>query len=396
MPFMARLFVLAAVTVLMAGVAHAHKPSDSYLTITSDGDQHHVQWDIALRDLELAVGLDMNRDGAITWGELKARREVIAAYALGRLRIDNTAGACTTELDHLMVDRHSDGAYAALVIVIDCPAAAGGLDVHYSLLFDLDPTHRGLLRYIADGVTTTYVLSPEDPRVTLQPGKANAWGTFVAYLVEGVWHIWIGFDHILFLLTLLLPAVLVHRDRRRRSMGGFAAATLDVLKIVTAFTVAHSITLALAVLEIVSLPARLVESTIAFSVLIAAVNNLRPMVGEGRWGSRWLLAFVFGLVHGFGFANVLVDLGLAHGALAASLFGFNAGVEVGQIAIVAAFFPLAWLIRESAFYRIGIVGGGSAIAACIAAIWMLERIGGYEVPGFWQESRGVNATARDA
>ncbi|MDN5871307.1 MAG: hypothetical protein L0H73_11385, partial [Nitrococcus sp.] len=190
---------------LLTGIAHAHKPSDSYLSITSNGGEHRAQWDIALRDLELAVGLDMDRDGAITWGELKARREAVAAYALGHLRIEMPAGVCGARVDDLMVDWHSDGAYAALLIALDCPPAAQALAVHYSLLFDLDPTHRGLLRYTADGVTATYVLGPDDPSVTLEPGETNLWGAFIAYLVEGIWHIWIGFDHVLFLLTLLLP-----------------------------------------------------------------------------------------------------------------------------------------------------------------------------------------------
>lgn len=362
---------------LLALPAHAHKPSDSYLGITSDGGAYRAQWDIALRDLELAVGLDMNRDGEITWAELRQRQVAVAAYALGHLRIETAAGACAPEVTDTLVEHHSDGAYAALILILNCPGAVQGLNVQYSLLFDLDPTHRGLLRYTADGATSTHVLGPGNPGVSLEPGEANLWRAFADYLIEGVWHIWIGFDHILFLITLLLPAVLVYRSGRWQPADRFRPAIIDVLKIVTAFTVAHSVTLTLAVLEVVSLPARFVETAIAFSVLVTALNNLYPVFA----GSRWLLAFGFGLIHGFGFANVLVDLGLARGALAASLFGFNLGVELGQAAIVAVFFPLAYLIRGSAFYRRAILGAGSVAAVGIAAVWMFERLAGYEILG---------------
>ena len=143
----------------------------------------------------------------------------------------------------------------------------------------------------------------------------------------------------------------------------------DVFKVVTAFTVAHSITLSLAALSVISLPSRLVESAIALSVLLAALNNLWPVVGRGRW----LVAFGFGLIHGFGFASVLADLGLPQGALALALLGFNLGVEVGQLAIVAAFLPMAYALRRSFFYRRVVLLGGSLLIAAVAAAWFVER-----------------------
>jgi hypothetical protein len=133
--------------------------------------------------------------------------------------------------------------------------------------------------------------------------------------------------------------------------------------------VAHSITLALAVLGVVDLPSRLVESIIAFSVLAMALNNLVPVIPEGRW----MLVFGFGLIHGFGFASVLGDLGLPAGTLAVALFGFNVGVEIGQLAIVAITLPAALLLRHTAFYRIVVLWAGSAIVAVISALWFYER-----------------------
>src|SRR5262249_51800960 len=147
------------------------------------------------------------------------------------------------------------------------------------------------------------------------------------FIYEGIWHIWLGFDHVLFLLALLLPAVLVRVDGHWHAAGTFSSVCWNVVSIVTAFTVAHSITLSLAALDVVRLPSHLVESTIAASVVLAGLGNLYPrMIGR-----RWLVAFGFGLIHGFGFAAVLTDLGLPQHSLLLSLISFNVGVEIGQL-----------------------------------------------------------------
>jgi hypothetical protein len=147
-------------------------------------------------------------------------------------------------------------------------------------------------------------------------------------------------------------------------------ALTEVLWVVTAFTVAHSITLSIAALQIVELPSRLVESAIAASVALAAANNLWPVV-ERR---RWLVAFGFGLIHGFGFASVLTELGLPKDALVLSLLGFNVGVEIGQLVIVACFLPAAYLLRNSPFYRKGVLVGGSILTLLVALVWLAERV----------------------
>jgi hypothetical protein len=345
--------LLLAAILFWSGSVLAHKPSDSYLSLDLQGGQTRGQWDIALRDLEYAIGLDANGDAAIDWGELRSKRAALEAYAFSRLMLREGSRACELKSEALLFDEHSDGGYAVLRFSAPCAAT----DVEYRLFFDLDPTHRGLLRAGA----STAVLSPERPSATLGGGSKTALEQFLDYAREGVWHIWIGFDHILFLVSLLLPAVIGARR--------FAPAFWDVFRIVTAFTVAHSITLALAALSVVSLPSRLVESAIALSVVLAALNNLWPMVRE----RRWVVAFLFGLVHGFGFASVLADLGLPQEALLLALVGFNLGVEAGQLAIVAAFLPLAWAFRESWGYRRVVFAGGSAAIALVAALWLVER-----------------------
>ena len=376
-----------AVTLLGANQpALAHKPSDSYLTLTVAGEQISGRWDIALRDLDFAVGLDANGDGDITWGELRAQHKEIAAYAQARLtlRLGDAQGAvCTVQVGEQMVDGHTDGAYTVMPLSLACPASPGGvksLSLDYRLFADIDPQHRGLLNLTtgsgASASTRTAVLGPQAAQQTFVLAQTSRLQQFVDYAREGVWHIWIGFDHILFLLSLLLPAVLLWQPRQSgfagkwRPVERFGQAFFDVLRIVTAFTLAHSITLSLATLGYVSLPSRLVESAIAASVVLAALNNVFPLF-QGR---RWAVAFLFGLIHGFGFASVLADLGLPQEALVLALVGFNVGVEVGQLAIVTAFLPLAFALRRTAFYRQGVRVAGSLLIAASAGVWLAERV----------------------
>jgi hypothetical protein len=359
--------LLLALLLCVAGAAFAHKPSDAYLTLERHEAQISGQWDIALRDLENALSLDANGDGEITWGEVRARQSDIAAYALARLEIASGGEACPLTVTEHLIDQHSDGAYAVLKLAGSCPQPGPALAVSYRLFFDLDPMHRGLLQYVEGGASHSVIFSAEARTHTL--GSGNWWEQFTAYVREGVWHIWLGFDHILFLLSLLLPAVLVLRERRWQAADSFGAAFLDVAKIVTAFTIAHSITLSLAALGVMTPPSRWIESGIALSVVLAAINNIFPLVRHGRW----LAAFGFGLIHGFGFASALRDLGLPTGSLALSLFGFNVGVELGQLAIVTAFLPLAFLLRSTWAYRRFVLAGGSAAIAAIAGVWLIER-----------------------
>lgn len=348
--------------------AHAHKPSDSYLSLAVHGQQIEGQWDIALRDLDFAIGLDGNGDGALTWDEIRARHAAIAAYALQRLQVAGNEGACTLEAAEQLIDRHTDGAYNVLRFRADCPGAApANLTIGYTLFADLDPQHKGLLKIDSGGATQTAIFDPDSPRQTISLAAPDRLAQFGAYVQHGIWHIWIGYDHILFLLSLLLPAVLLPGLREQQQ--GLQAAFHDVLKVVTAFTLAHSITLSLASLSVVSLPSRWVESAIAASVILAALNNLLPLFR----GKRPVAAFAFGLIHGFGFASVLRDLGLPQSSLLASLLGFNVGVELGQLAIVAAFLPLAWLLRKTWLYRQVLTVGSLAIAL-VACVWLVERV----------------------
>ncbi len=354
--------------------AWAHKPSDSYLALTVRDGGIDGQWDIALRDLDYAIGLDGDGDGRLTWDEIRGRHGAIAAYALARLTLADGQGSCRPVATAQLIARHTDGAYSVLRFHARCPGAASALTIGYRLFAELDPQHKGLLRVDYAGRSATAIFDPEHARQTLALQAPDRVGQFAAYVRHGVWHIWLGYDHILFLLSLLLPAVLARDGPAARASvlagasGRLRAAFIDVLQVVTAFTLAHTLTLTLASLSLVALPSRWVESAIAASVALAALNNLLPLFRD----RRPLAAFGFGLIHGFGFASVLADLGLPRDALLQSLFGFNLGVELGQLAIVALFLPPAYTLRTTMLYR-RLMQGGSLLIALVAVVWLAQR-----------------------
>ena len=359
--------------------ALAHKASDSYLTLTragSDSSAISGRWDIALRDVDNAITLDTNGDGDISWGEVRAKHRAIADYALSRLAIESNGASCNIASGEQLIDQHSDGAYTVLRFSGNCPRP-GALTVDYRLLFDIDPQHRGLLQYVEAGAASSVIFGVDSHRQSIGGAAAGPFEQFRQYVRDGIWHIWLGFDHILFLLSLLLPAVLLRRGHAWLPATSFGAVAIDVAKIVTAFTIAHSITLTLATLGVVSPNVRWIESGIALSVALAALNNVFPLVKNGRW----VAAFGFGLIHGFGFASALKDLGLPTGSLVLSLFGFNVGVEIGQLAIVALFLPIAFALRETWAYRRALLAGGSIAIATIAGVWLVERAFNVALPG---------------
>ncbi|MAC15487.1 HupE/UreJ family protein [Alcanivorax sp. IL3] len=363
---------------LLAGQAFAHKPSDSYLVINSNAGNALIEgrWDIALRDLQLVLPLDQNGDGDITWGELRRQQRNLDATVLPALTIEALHGAqrhaCALNLTRLQAIDHVDGTYAALHWRGDCQRPPEQLAVGYSFLFDRDPSHHGLLRLEQGDTTLTAVFSNQHRNQLMGTDVGSQWQAFQGFIRQGVHHILIGYDHILFLLTLLFPAVLVWQRGGWQPAPTITGALTQTLAIVTAFTVTHSLTLALATLGIITLPIWLVESAIAITVALGAAANLVPRL----FPKRWVMAFVFGLIHGLGFASVLADLGLTDSGIFLPLLGFNLGVELGQVAIVLLFVPAAYLVRNTVAYRRIFVPVGSIAIMILAGVWLAERLSG--------------------
>ena len=357
--------------------AWAHSSSNSYLLLGERDGARVLRVDVHLRDIDVVFDLDADRDGQLVWSEVTARSAEVLDWLVQGLRVGSQATACGLEPIDTQASERADGTYLSTEWRVDCPPgvpeSGKSLSLSYGLLFERDNLHRALLRIDLPEVQSSALLSPERPQVELPTTSPSTLAVLGRYIVEGVWHIWIGIDHILFLLSLLVLAPLVPARlwvTRWTAEPQLRPAFMDVLAVVTAFTVAHSITLSLSVLEWLEPPASFIEPVIAISVVLAALNNLLG------WFSvrRWRLAFVFGLIHGFGFANVLLDLGLPASQLAIALGGFNVGVELGQLAIVLVFFPLAWWLRHTAFYRWVVVVGGSAAIVVVGSVWTVQRV----------------------
>jgi hypothetical protein len=242
-----------------------------------------------------------------------------------------------------------------LVVDFACAGPVRDLGVRDDLFDVLGPDHHTLARVEAESSTQQFAFATEarEARFALSgPGERSAWSP--SFFRLGMRHILGGYDHLLFLLALLLR-------------GG---RLLSLLKIVTAFTLAHSLTLALAVLDVVVLPERLVEGAIALSIALVAAENLRPCPATSR---RWLLSLGFGFVHGFGFSSALRELGLPRHGLAASLLGFNLGVEAGQALVVAVTLPLLLWMRARPWEPRAVRLASVALAA-VGLGWFVERV----------------------
>jgi hypothetical protein len=354
-------FVLAGT----ATAALAHEGSTSYLFLRSTADGLEGRLDIALVDLALSLPLDADGDGRLTWNETLAGRGRIAGLVRDGLTLTRGGGRCTLHASEPWLADRLGLVYLSLDLAVRC-ASDGAPGVASTLFFDRDASHRLLVSLEAGGATRYATLSPA-AREWSAPTASSGWRALLEFGWQGMWHVWIGYDHLLFLLLLMLPAVARRAgeaDRRGR------AVALDLARVVTAFTVAHSITLGLAATSVLRLPQPPIEAAIAASIVAAAVINLVPRLQRYRLP----LAFGFGLVHGFGFANALAGLGQAGGATLPVLAGFNIGVELGNLVVIAAALPLLLAAGGRTWYEPRALRVASLAAAAVGAVWMLERI----------------------
>ncbi len=401
--------------VAVVTIAQAHKASDAYLQINASDQELTVRWDIALRDLDVALDLDLNEDGKLTWGEVKIAWPRIQNYALNRLAIDG----CALNPIGRALERRDDGAYAVIELRSDCVVSKLP-EMTYTLLREVDPTHRGIAKFQRAGQPLALTLLDPGKAVRAQPSDQSAENraakTVIAnaaesaanaeaksvpdaklktegvttsaisfaigtdgFLGEGIRHILTGYDHVLFLLCLLLPSVLRRTSQGWQPVTKLKQAVWPIAGIVTAFTVAHSITLALAATKTMSLSPALIEPAITLTIILAAIDNLRPFFPV----PRAVVAFCFGLIHGFGFASVLAELNLPAMDFAWALLKFNIGLEAGQLLIVVAAASILFLLRQLPGYVGWVLRGGSVTAMLLAAFWMVERTTGFWLTRFY-------------
>ncbi len=345
----------ALLVLLLVGPLAAHELDTSYTRATVAEDEIKLVLAFDVVDLGVHFGLDADRDGEITGEELLAGREAIFRFAREAVALSLDYRPVGLEAREAWFSHDAAGNFFMnLELGRDLDRLPGQLSLRLEVFDLFGPGHKNLARIRGPGGETgQWVLTDEGRSLSFEPGGTVPVARQAAAFTRlGVEHIFIGFDHILFLIALILPG----------------ARFLELVKIVTAFTVAHSLTLALAALEVVILPAALIEAGIALSIAYVAAENL----ARDEIRHRWVLTFLFGLVHGFGFANVLRELGLPTEGLAVSLLAFNLGVEIGQVAIVALLFPLALALARQRFQR-PVQWALSAVVLLFGLGWFVER-----------------------
>lgn len=359
--------LLAGCLMLIIQAASAHRPSDAELQLRLEQQSLTAVLQLAVADVDRALDLDRDADRQLRWGEIRAAEARILTWLNTDMRAYAGRQHCPWSMAAPQLSDRLAEPHLWLALEAQCTGDEVPDRLEYQLLFALDPHHRGIARADLNGEQLQQILSPAQPALRLSAtGSFSRWLSFVR---SGIHHIWIGYDHLLFLLSLLLPAVLQWRQGRWQAAPSALQACGHLLWVVTAFTLAHSLTLALATLDLVRLPIVWVERAIAASVVLAALNNIRPLISR----RHALLAFGFGLLHGFGFAAVLAETGLTGGAILAPLLGFNIGVELGQLALVLAALPLLLWLRHRPVYQRWLMPGGSLLIAAIACLWVLER-----------------------
>lgn len=349
-----------ALLVCGAGQAAAHQTSLSYISVSKDGSALRVTLALAFRDLEVAVGLDADFNGEVSWGEAKARLEAVETYVSGRLVLAS-GGVCQTRLRTARPEYRNGEGYLSLDYEGTCPARDQALEVRDTMFFDVDPTHRVLLHATIEGKDSTQILAADQPSATLKANGGGVWFTLARFVGEGADHLLSGPDHLLFLLVLVLPALFP-------ASGGVRAALIGVALAVTGFTLGHALTLSAATTGYLRPPQRIVEIAIAISVFVTAIDNVRPFIRS----PRSTVAFSFGLIHGFGFASALGALDLTGPSLALGLIGFNVGIELAQVALVAAVFPVLFAVRVPA-RRYGVLPTGVSLAVAAISLWWIVR-----------------------
>lgn len=378
--FLPRLLLLLLV---LAGNAFAHAPRENYVWVNIEDDHVSGHFEISIDDLKqkLNVDVDQSADGRAAGIELQAA--TVQQYLSENFSLSDKDGELPFQFTTTGVSPLVD-TFAQYHFKTDRLPASKDLTIENTIFMTPefakeDRLHRSLILIEHNKTIDTefgeespfLVFSPRNSVATLDtesPAPILQWREF---LWQGILHIWFGFDHVIFVIALLLTTVLMVQGREWVPIQNFKSACFKTLKIITLFTIAHSITLSMAAYDLVSFNSALVETIIAISIIVVALNNI-----FSRFNSHaWFWVFLFGLFHGLGFASVMADLQFRAINLSKILVMFNIGVEIGQVAIVLVVFPLLFLIRKSQYYRTLVVIPLSILAILLAGFWVMERTG---------------------
>ncbi len=370
---------LFALLSIVASMLHAHTIGESYLFLSSYDRSVDAEVQMRLPDVIKLAGLTNSQSAEARREQVEANIEKIKSIMLAGVRISAMGKAYPSTYDHHKIMNTPIGEFLRLSMKFQASGPIpDSLEVEYDLLFDTDPAHKAfvVIRYTENSGLTNYHsrvsvgfnASARSREVNLVSGFT--WIVFKDYVISGTEHIIRGLDHLLFLMALILQAVVMRKDIQWQPVTGFKEAFLNIVKVVTLFTIAHSITLSLGVLGYADIPSRLTEGVIAASVAFIGLNILYPIVRE----RIWLLVFGFGLFHGLGFASNLEFLDVTKGAIFIPLAGFNLGVEIGQLAIILIVFPVLYLLSRRRFYTPFILKPSAIAITLISLLWLNERL----------------------
>jgi hypothetical protein len=363
---------------LFSGLAVGHELDQSYTFLTVENDRVSGRVELAVRDLNRVLELQWPEDGSVSLEQIEGAGQSIGSYVRERLGVAINGTPTVMEVKGFETQHLSFGQLVHMSFdLTPVPARPERLDISASLVFDVEPAHRHLVVVenhwesgtLANEAVVALIFGPGTARQSLDVSEGSVLQGLWAFVQSGIHHIWIGLDHILFLLALLLPSVMVWSGTSWRGAPDIRSALWRVVKIVTVFTIAHSVTISMSILGVISLSSRLVESIIAISIGIAALNILLPRIGSN---SAWVV-LAFGLFHGFGFASVMRELAIPEEYLLWSLLGFNVGVEIGQLTIVGVVVPVLFLLRNKFFYPRVVMPVGASALIFVSLYWFVER-----------------------
>jgi hypothetical protein len=369
MPRGALAVALFAVVMSIAAPSWAHEGHSAFLKVRVDDSSVTATIDLALADARKLLALPRHLPEQAAFDAIVSRQQMLAERVRSSFEFREAGRRCSSTVVAPAAERPEHSKLVRVHLSARCEQRIEKLSIHNITPLDVDPSYR-IYSSVEHGSTVqAAVLGSERREVAFTLRHASAFSHFWPFLRQGAHHAATGFDHMLFLAALLLPAPMIRAAGRWTPRERALEVLLEIAFVSTAFMGAHSLTLCAAALDLVRLPARWVESTIALTVLIAALNNVGPLVRLRSWH----LAFGLGLVHGFGFATQLGVLDLPAASRAVGLFAFNVGVEVGQFALVGACLPALLWLRRTSFYPRGVLEVPSLLIAWVAGVWLVER-----------------------
>jgi hydrogenase/urease accessory protein HupE len=379
------LAILFILSTLFPSLAHAHAYSASYTDIKMDPEKTEFVFSIdTLSIIELIEDIDKNKNNELEKSEMKAENHELEELVHHHLTLDLNNRQQEPTLEKMVLEKKEDKKFLTYYLTFPAFSAGDTLSLNDGLYVN-DPAtnYVNLISFEFAGTTGQAILQgkertwtillteaqeeqPQDGQTAqpdrsseqenqseVAPSEETSSSGWFSFFKLGMLHILTGYDHLLFLLALLL---------RKQTFKQYTA-------IITSFTIAHSITISLAVLGIITLPSRFVEAVIAFSIVYVALENIFRKEINHRWG----VTFLFGLIHGLGFANILKEMNIPKADLAVALVNFNIGIEVVQLALVLLVLPLLtymFKLKSSGL----IIKAGSIIVAALGAFWLIERL----------------------